>query len=94
MQTFDRRWGFGSYPGSWSRPKAPVGARRLTASAFVCAAIGVVVLPLLLGPAGIALGVAGARRGDDLGRWAAVSGAAALCVGTVLGALLLSHHGA
>ena len=90
MQTLDRRWGFGSYPGSWSPPAPPRPARRLTACAFVCAGVGLVVLPILLGPLGIGLGVAGALRGDPAGRWAAVASTAALCVGTFLGTLLVA----
>jgi hypothetical protein len=44
----------------------------------------------VLGPLGLGLGVAGAIKGDTLGRWAAVAGAAALCLGTVLGTMVLS----
>ncbi|HEY2427639.1 MAG TPA: hypothetical protein VGI06_01825 [Acidimicrobiales bacterium] len=90
MQTFDRRWGFGSYPGSWTPPARDRRGRRLTVSAFLCAGVGLVVLPILLGPMGLGLGVAAALRGDPLGRWAAMAGAAALCVGTFLGALLIA----
>jgi len=52
--------------------------------------VGLVVLPILLGPLGIGLGVAGALRGDPAGRWAAVASTAALCVGTFLGTLLVA----
>lgn len=78
VETFDSPW---AYQDRW----VPVGARRLTLWAFVCAALGVVVLPIVLGPLGVGLGVAGGRRGDRLGRWAAVASAAALCLGTLVG---------
>jgi hypothetical protein len=91
MRTFDRHWGFGRYPGT-SLPAPAPAARRLTVSGFVCAAVGILVLPIVLGPLGLGLGVAGAIKGDSLGRWAAVAGAAALCLGTLLGTLVLSAH--
>lgn len=91
VQTLDRRWGFGSYPGSWTPPATPRVARRLTTGGFVCAVVGVLVLPIALGPVAMGLGVAAAVRGDRRGRWAVVAGAGALCLGTLLGTLVLSR---
>ncbi|MEW9551547.1 hypothetical protein [Nonomuraea sp. NPDC050783] len=51
---------------------------------FACAAVAVLVAPVLFGLAGIVLGVAGHLRGEPLGRWAAVAAGAGMATGTVL----------
>ncbi|WP_219508098.1 hypothetical protein [Nonomuraea ceibae] len=61
----------------------------LSIAGFGCAAVALVFVPILFGPAGIVLGLVGHSRGERLGRWAAVTAAVATAAGMVLGYLLL-----
>ena len=64
--------------------------RTFTIIGFICAAVAVFFLPIVLGPAAIILGLVGRSKGDPLGTWAAVAGAVALVVGLVLGAMVFA----
>ncbi|NUR86300.1 MAG: hypothetical protein HOY71_19635 [Nonomuraea sp.] len=69
-------------------PDKPTGAPVLSILGFVSAAIAILFFPIVFGPAGIVLGVVGHYRGENLGRWAAVTAAVTMVVGFVLGYLV------
>jgi hypothetical protein len=73
-------------------PPAPTtaGGRGFTIAAFVCAAVAVLFIPIILGPAGMVLGYMGHRRGDPLGRWAIGAALVGMVAGFILGAILFS----
>lgn len=52
-----------------------------------------IVLPILLGPAGIALGYVGHRKGDRLGRTAMIVAGIGMVAGFVIGFVLLQQMG-
>lgn len=60
--------------------------------AFVLAALGLLFIPIILGPAAVILGIIAMRRGDPLGRWAIVAGVASLVIGIVLAAAVVSSR--
>ena len=68
------------------------GARTMTIIGFVCAAISLLFLPIVFGPAAIVLGIVAYKKGDRLGMWAAVAGAAGLVIGMVLGMLVFAAN--
>ncbi|MFA9432639.1 hypothetical protein [Egicoccus sp. AB-alg2] len=55
--------------------------------------IAVFVVPILLGPAGIALGYVGHRKGDRHGRTAMIVAGVGMVVGIVLGIVLFQQAG-
>lgn len=57
---------------------------------FVCAAVALVFLPIVFGPAAIVLGYVGKKKGDELGKWAMIAGAVGLVVGMIVGAIVFS----
>lgn len=66
-------------------------ARVLTIIGFVCAAIGVFILPIVFGLAAVVLGLVARSKGDPLGTWAAVAGGAAIVIGMALGMWLFAE---
>jgi hypothetical protein len=68
------------------------GGRGLTIGSFVCAVVAVFFFPIILGPVGIGLGIAGYRKGDPLGRTAAIVSAIGMVGGFILGAIVLSNR--
>jgi hypothetical protein len=72
-------------------PPAASAGRTYSLIAFVCAAIGVLFLPIILGPAAIILGIIANQKRDSLGKWAIVAGVVSLLVGVALGAILMSN---
>ncbi|WP_049567791.1 hypothetical protein [Nonomuraea sp. SBT364] len=60
----------------------------LSAIGFGCAAVAVLFRPVLFGPAGIVLGLAGHSRGEQLGKWTALASAVTMIVGMIVSYLL------
>ncbi|MGV9819573.1 hypothetical protein [Nocardia xishanensis] len=87
--------GFPSYPqqsqpyGDTGRPRKP-GTQTMSILGFVCAALALVLCPILFGPAGIVFGILGHNKGEPLGRWAAIASGVALVAGLVLSFLVLN----
>ncbi|WP_433199209.1 hypothetical protein ACQP1G_06165 [Nocardia sp. CA-107356] len=82
---------YGRYPAYTQQPYQPystAGARSdsqtLSIIAFVCAGISLLFCPYLFGPAGIILGIIGHKKGESLGKWAAITSAISLIVGFIL----------
>jgi len=65
--------------------------RTLTIVGFVCAALALFVLPIVLGPAAIVCGIVGWRSGDRLGVWAAVAGVLGMIGGIALAAAVVNN---
>jgi hypothetical protein len=53
----------------------------------------IIVIPILLGPAGIALGYVGHRKGDPHGRTAMIVAGVGMVVGLILGFLVMQQMG-
>jgi hypothetical protein len=64
--------------------------RTLTIIGFVCAALALLFLPIVFGPAAIVLGIIGWRKGDRLGIWAAVLGLVTMIAGMAIGVAVLN----
>jgi hypothetical protein len=62
-------------------PPSSREGRGFTIAAFVCALAALLIIPILFGPAGIALGVIGERKGDRLGRTAWILAIVGMVVG-------------
>ncbi|MEV4126047.1 hypothetical protein [Nocardia sp. NPDC049707] len=79
---------YGGYPTYTPRPYTPPGprsgAQTLSIIGFVCAGISLLFCPYLFGPVGIILGIIGHRKGESLGKWAAIVSAISLIVGLIL----------
>lgn len=56
---------------------------------FACAFIALFFLPILVGPAGVVLGIVGHVRREERGKWAAVTAGCATIVGLTVGLLFL-----
>lgn len=70
-------------------PQGPSGSRQtFSILAFACAAAALTLSPLLFGALGVVLGVQGDRRGEPLGRRAALTAGAATLVGFAVSAYL------
>lgn len=73
-------------PGQTTTPdRTQNQGRTWTIVAFVLAVIAVFVLPPIFGIAGAISGYVGYRKGDELGKWAALAGVAGMIVGLILG---------
>jgi len=81
-----------SHPSADYAPPATSSSqgRPYAIAAFICAAVAVVLLPIVLGPIAIVLGVVAHSKGDPLGKWAIAAGVAGLALGFALGALVLN----
>jgi hypothetical protein len=82
---------FGGYPRQpyqpyqpYTTPAAPSGSQTLSIIGFVCAGISLLFCPYLFGPAGIVLGIIGHKKGESLGKWAAIASAISLIIGLIL----------
>ncbi len=60
------------------------GAQPLSLFGFVCAGISLLFCPYLFGPVGIILGIVGHRRGESLGKWAAIASTISLIIGLII----------
>ncbi|NRQ36149.1 hypothetical protein HII36_30580 [Nonomuraea sp. NN258] len=69
-------------------PRPQSRTQILSIIGFVSAAVALLFFPIVFGPVAVALGIIGHVRGERLGKWAAVAGAAAMLIGMALGALL------
>ena len=67
------------------------GGRPYALAGFVCAAVAVFFLPIVLGPAAVVLGFVAHRKGDPLGRWAIAAGVLGTVLGFALGALVFAE---
>lgn len=76
--------------GSGETVRRGGSGRTLTIVGFVLAAIGILVVPIVLGPLGAVLGYLGLRKGDALGKWAIAAGIAATVIGLALSAALMT----
>lgn len=65
--------------------------RGFTIVGFVLAAAAVVIVPIILGPAGAIFGGVGHAKGDSLGKWAIGAGILGTIVGMVLAAWVISN---
>ena len=57
---------------------------------FLCAAVAVFFLPIVLGPVAVVLGFVAHRKGDPLGRWVIGAGVLGTVLGFALGALVFA----
>lgn len=79
-----------------SRSSSPATAsstpgRSFTIVGFVLAAAAVLILPIVLGPAGAIFGGVGYSKGDKLGMWAIVAGIVGAIAGMAIGAAILAN---
>jgi len=58
---------------------------------FICAAVAIVFLPIVLGPVAVVLGFLAHRKGDRLGRWVMAAGVVGMVLGFALGALVFAE---
>lgn len=65
--------------------------RGFTITGFILAAAGLLIVPIILGPAGAIFGGVGLSKGDSLGKWAIAAGVLATIIGMALGAWVLSN---
>lgn len=66
--------------------------RRYTIIGFVLAALGLLIVPILFGPAGAIFGGVGYAKGDRLGMWAIVAGVVVVVLWFALGAALVASR--
>lgn len=79
-----------SSSAEYAPPSASASAGRpYVIAGFICAAVAVFLIPIVLGPAAIVLGIVAHRKRDPLGRWVIVAGVVGLALGLALGALVL-----
>ena len=72
--------------------RTSVPGRSYTITGFVLAAVALVLLPIVFGPAAAIFGGIGYSKGDKpLGMWAVAAGVAATIGGMVLAAIVLSN---
>ncbi len=76
-------------PTDYPPPPMPAGAGRpYTIGAFVCAALALVIFPIILGPIGVVLAVVGKRKGDPLAQRALATAIVAMVVSIVFWAIV------
>ncbi|MBH0776077.1 hypothetical protein [Nocardia bovistercoris] len=71
------------YPGDIP-PSRPPDPPTLSIVAFVCAALALLLCPILFGPAGIVFGYLANNKGEKYGKWAALASAVGLILGLAL----------
>ncbi|MGY4099737.1 hypothetical protein ACW2Q0_09290 [Nocardia sp. R16R-3T] len=71
-------------PPPYRAPGSRPGAQPLSIIAFVCAGISLLFCPYLFGPVGIILGIVGHKKGESLGKWAAIVSTISLIIGLIL----------
>jgi len=67
--------------------------RGYSIAGLILGVVAVIVLPILLGPAGIALGYVGHRKGDRLGRTAMIVAGIGMVAGFIIGFAILQQMG-
>lgn len=84
----------GGSPQGWggTPEKQASGGRGFAIAAFVCAAVAILVLPIVLGPAAIGLGFVAQRKGDKLGVPAMIAGGVGMALGFLVGALFVANQ--
>lgn len=87
--------GYPSYPQQGYQPydqgqPAKPTTQTFSIIGFVCAALALVICPIIFGPAGIILGLIGHSKGEPLGRWAAIAAGVAMLLGFVIGFAVLN----
>ncbi|WP_028477681.1 DUF4190 domain-containing protein [Nocardia sp. CNY236] len=84
--------GYPNYPGPGYHPYPPPqqSGKVYSIVGFVCAATALLFCPIVIGTAGIVLGVVGHTKGEPLGKWAAIAAGVGTVVGTVLGLWMYS----
>ena len=75
-----------------TRTASNSSARTMTIIGFICAAVSLLFLPIVFGPAAIVLGILAKSKGDPLGQWAAVAGALCMVAGMALGAWVMTQN--
>ncbi len=85
--------GYGQGPGQMYPPPPAFPGRNLTIAAFVLAGLALILFPIVLGPVGVGLAVAGHNKGDPLAKWAIWAAAAATVIGMILGFVMLQAVG-
>ncbi|MEV0297323.1 hypothetical protein [Nocardia sp. NPDC050710] len=68
------------------------GPPTLSIIGFVCAALALLVCPILFGPAGIVFGYLANNRGERYGKWAALASAIGLIAGLILSLILYNRQ--
>ncbi|MFG1791927.1 hypothetical protein [Nocardia sp. NPDC049149] len=85
---------YGVYPQQpyqpYVNPPHPSGSQVYSIIGFVCGMIAILFCPILFGPAGIILGVIGHRKGEPLGKWAAIIAAVCMVLGLIVGFLIFN----
>ncbi|MEV4234772.1 MULTISPECIES: hypothetical protein [unclassified Nocardia] len=77
--------GYPAYtPQPYITPEPRSGSQPLSIIGFVCAGISLLFCPYLFGPVGIILGIIGHKKGESLGKWAAIASAISLVIGIIL----------
>ncbi|MET7771558.1 hypothetical protein [Nocardia sp. NPDC005366] len=71
-------------------PSTP-GPPMLTVIGFICAALALLLCPILFGPAGIVFGYMANNKGEKYGKWAALASAIALILGLVIGLIVYNR---
>ncbi len=78
--------GYEPLPPSYTPPAD--NGQTLVIVGFILAAIGFLCCPLIFGAVAIVLGILAMNKGNKLGMWVIVAGAASLVLGTILGVAL------
>ena len=78
-------------PGAYPPPPVDQRGHGFTIASVVCSVVGLVFLPIVLGPLGIIFGFVGHNRGERYGKWAGLFGIVATVVGLVLAYVVLKH---
>ncbi|GAA0935354.1 hypothetical protein [Nonomuraea longicatena] len=78
------------YQQPYGQPKPSSGTQLFSIFGFVCAGLALLILPIVFGPIGIVLGIVGHTRGEQLGKWAAVTAGVLMVVGMLLGYLVFA----
>lgn len=69
---------------------ASSAARICAIVGFVCAAISLLFIPIVFGPAAIILGIIATVKGDRLGKWTIIAGVVGFVGGIALAAAILN----
>ncbi|MCU1484324.1 MAG: hypothetical protein JWN67_1070 [Actinomycetia bacterium] len=72
-------------------PPPPMAARQgrgFTIGAFICAALSLLVFPIILGPIGVILSIYGKRKGDPLAQKAMIATIGAMVVSIIFWAIV------
>lgn len=65
--------------------------RGFTVGSFICAAVALLLLPIIFGPIGAVLGFVGYSKGDRAGLWAGIASIVATFLGLVIAAAVMNN---